>query len=190
MPLSFELLETIIVGFINNDRFWSIAILLLYHSYLEKWTISCIVSENKALHFMKCENTVYMHGIWRNCGRDNESIIQKLIEDDCHNKAFEEYNRVNSNYLVIKKIKVTNNSLIELNLILLRCACEWNYNITFLTTNELFNEYFYSIWHYILVFQFKMIFFFYQISHSENQLQRGTTKKHFELFMCYKKLKS
>lgn len=61
---------------------------------------------------MKCENTVYMHGIWRNCGRDNESIIQKLIENVYHNKAFEEYNRVNSNYLVIKKIKVTNNSLI------------------------------------------------------------------------------
>lgn len=52
---------------------------------------------------MKCENTVYMHGIWRNCGRDNESIIQKLIENVCHNKTFEEYNRVNSNYLVIKK---------------------------------------------------------------------------------------
>lgn len=60
-------------------------------------------NENKALYFMICENTVYMHGIWRNCGRDNESIIQKLIENVCHNKAFEEYNRVNSNYLVIKK---------------------------------------------------------------------------------------
>lgn len=69
-------------------------------------------NENKALYFMICENTVYMHGIWRNCGRDNESIIQKLIENVCHNKTFEEYNRVNSNYLVMKKIKATNNSLI------------------------------------------------------------------------------
>lgn len=101
MPLSFELLETIIVGFKNNDRFWSIAIILLiYHSYLEKWTISSIVSEIKSYISW---NTVYMHGIWRNCGRDKESIIQKLIENVCHNKAFKEYNRVNSNYLVIKK---------------------------------------------------------------------------------------
>lgn len=61
---------------------------------------------------MKCENIVYMYGILCNCGRDNELIIQKFIENVCYNKVFEEYNRVNLNYLVIKKIKVINNLLI------------------------------------------------------------------------------
>lgn len=71
----FEFLEIIIVGFKNNDWFWFIVIILLYYSYLEKWIISCIVFENKVLYFMKCENIVYMYGIWWNCGRDNELII-------------------------------------------------------------------------------------------------------------------